>query len=160
MLYFISALLGASAFAVQATATSSDMYVFAYTFQPQFCYGETSYPGCSSPQEFWYTHFTVHGLWPQFKDGGYEHDCTSEAFDEEVTDAIGWGTMTTYWPDVKYAEDDPEYTEFWVGNRSFLFVISNPRSYTLVLFFRTTSGRNMEPAQGCLSSIISIRRSR
>lgn len=21
--------------------------------------------------------------------------------------------MTTYWPDVKYAEDDPEYTEFW-----------------------------------------------
>ncbi|CAM9389524.1 unnamed protein product [Ectocarpus fasciculatus] len=113
MLYFISALLGASAFAVQATATSSDMYVFAYTFQPQFCYGETSYPGCSSPQEFWYTHFTVHGLWPQFKDGGYEHDCTSEAFDEEVTDAIGWGTMTTYWPDVKYAEDDPEYTEFW-----------------------------------------------
>ena len=115
MLYFISALFGASAFAVQAAAMSSDMYVFAYTFQPQFCYGETSYPGCSSPQEFWKTHFTVHGLWPQFKDGGYEHDCTSEAFDEEVPDAIGWSTMTTYWPDVKYAEDDPEYTEFWVG---------------------------------------------
>lgn len=46
--------------------------------------------------------------------GGYEADCTSEAFDEEtVVDAIGFDTLTTYWPNVKYAEDDDEYGEFW-----------------------------------------------
>ena len=95
---------------------SSDMYVFAYTFQPEFCYGQTSYPGCEDPHDYWYTHFTVHGLWPQYKAGGYEHDCTSEPFDDSVVDEIGFETMTTYWPDVKYAENDPDYTEFWVGN--------------------------------------------
>lgn len=52
------------------SATNGDMYVFAYTFQPAFCYG-TTYPGCKEPQNYWQKHFTVHGLWPQFKAGGY-----------------------------------------------------------------------------------------
>ena len=30
-----------------------------------------------------------------------------------MVDVIGFDTMTMYWPDVKYAEDDSEYTEFW-----------------------------------------------
>jgi ribonuclease T2 len=98
--------------------------------QPEFCYGQTTYPGCTSPQPYWYDHFTVHGLWPQYKSGGYNHgnatltpfadsfltysaDCTTEAFDPAIVDAIGKSTMTQYWPDVKYAESDPNYTEFW-----------------------------------------------
>ncbi len=40
-------------------------------------------------------------------------DCTTEPFDSGVVDAIGFSTMTQYWPDVKYAETDPNYTEFW-----------------------------------------------
>jgi ribonuclease T2 len=105
--------LGLAASVPLASAAASDMYVFAYTFEPQFCYDQNSYPGCDAPQEYWYTHFTVHGLWPQYQAGGYEHDCTTEAFNDDVIDAIGFDTLTQYWPNVKYAETDPEYTEFW-----------------------------------------------
>merc|ERR1719486_1333597 len=92
--------------------TEGDIYVFAYTFQPEFCYG-TSYPGCSDPEEYWGTHFTIHGLRPQYSSGGYPSSCTSEPFDQNIPDEIGWDTMTTYWPNVKYSESDPDYTEFW-----------------------------------------------
>lgn len=162
MLHLVSNLLGVSAIAGQATAlfaepgsrrslASSDMYVFAYTFQPEFCYGQTTYPGCSSPHDYWFDHFTVHGLWPQFKSGGYAHDCTSEPFDDSVTDAIGFETMTTFWPDVKFAESDPQYTEFWV--RNFIFMAHLHLNDN---FCRITSGLNMEPAPDCRNSIISI----
>ena len=88
------------------------MYVFAYTYQPEFCYG-TKYPGCNDPAAYWTDHFTIHGLWPQYSTGGYPKDCTSEPFDANIPKQIGWETMTTYWPNVKYAENDPKYTEFW-----------------------------------------------
>lgn len=45
--------------------------------------------------------------------GGYPHDCSTEPFDDAVIDQIGFETLTTYWPNVKYAEDDSDYTEFW-----------------------------------------------
>lgn len=93
-------------------ATTGDMYVFAYTYQPEFCYG-TTYPGCYDPAAYWTNHFTIHGLWPQYSTGGYPHDCTSEPFDASIPDQIGWETMTTFWPNVKYLETDPNYTEFW-----------------------------------------------
>ena len=89
---------------------SSDMstdtvYVFAYSWQAEFCYGK-SYPGCATPEEYWKTDFTIHGLWPQYVIGGYPADCTSEPLDESVFDAIGMDTMTKYWPNVQ----DEEYT--------------------------------------------------
>lgn len=91
---------------------TGDIYVFAYTFQPEFCYGMT-YPGCKAPEEYWYKHFTIHGLWPQYSAGGFPSSCTTEPFDPNIPNMIGWDTMTTYWPDVKYATTDPNYTEFW-----------------------------------------------
>lgn len=39
--------------------------------------------------------------------------CTNEAFDSAAPVAVGWDTMTTYWPDVKYKETDSNYDEFW-----------------------------------------------
>lgn len=91
---------------------SNDIYVFAYSWTPQFCYGE-DYPGCDTPEKYWETHFTIHGVWPQYASGGYPADCDSEAFDPNVPVEIGWDTMTNYWPDVKYTETDPDYDSFW-----------------------------------------------
>lgn len=83
---------------------NGDMYLLAYSWQPEFCYGQTSYEGCDAPQDYWKTHFTLHGLWPQFQAGGYPADCTSEAFNSTVTETIGMDTMTQYWPNIKEAE--------------------------------------------------------
>lgn len=92
---------------------TGDMFVFAYSWQPQFCYGQPTYLGCTPPQSFWNSSFTIHGLWPQYSAGGYPQSCTTEAFDPNVPIAIGWDTMTKYWPDAQYDETDPNYDSFW-----------------------------------------------
>ena len=91
---------------------TGDLYVLAYTWTPEYCYG-TSYPGCSAPQNYWLDHFTLHGLWPQYKAGGYPASCTNEAYDVASADYVGWDDMTKYWPEVEYEVTDPRYTQFW-----------------------------------------------
>lgn len=93
--------------------TASDMYVFAYSWTPEYCYGKTNFPGCIKPQEFWGTSFTMHGLWPQYSAGGYPHDCSTESFDRSIPRKVGWDDMTQYWPDVEYVEFSPKYDSFW-----------------------------------------------
>uniref|UniRef100_A0A7S3HT29 Uncharacterized protein n=1 Tax=Spumella elongata TaxID=89044 RepID=A0A7S3HT29_9STRA len=97
--------------ALNATMTG-DMYVFAYTWTPQYCYG-TSYPGCKDPQPYWGDHFTMHGLWPEYSTGGYPQTCTKEPYDKASADYVGWDDMTKYWPEVEYNPSDPNYTQFW-----------------------------------------------
>lgn len=80
---------------------------------PEFCYGQSTYPGCASPQAFWGKDFTIHGLWPQYSAGGFPADCTSEAFNTAVPDEIGMSTMTQYWPNVQQAEGSASYDSFW-----------------------------------------------
>lgn len=94
---------------------TSTMYVFAYSWQPEFCYGETTaYPGCAAPQTFWKTHFTIHGLWPQYTTSGYPSTCTTEAFNSTLVEqAIGMPTLTNYWPNVQYSETSSQYPSFW-----------------------------------------------
>ena len=91
---------------------TGDLYVLAYTFTPEFCYGN-DYPGCAKPLPFWKNHFTLHGLWPQYSAGGYPQTCTTEAYDVNSAKNVGMETMIQYWPDVQYAYDDPEYDQFW-----------------------------------------------
>jgi len=91
---------------------TGDLYVLAYTYTPEYCYG-TSYPGCEAPQDYWLDHFTLHGLWPQYKSGGYPSSCTNEKYDVASADYVGWDDMTKYWPEVEYEVTDPEYTSFW-----------------------------------------------
>ena len=86
---------------------SSDLYVFAYSWTPEFCEGE-SYPLCSTPEDFWGTHFTLHGLWPQFSSGGYPADCSTEVLNSTVFDEIGMDTMNQYWPNVPKSYNDPD----------------------------------------------------
>ncbi len=92
---------------------TGDIFVLAYSWQAEFCHGQPTYLGCTPPQDYWKTHFTLHGLWPQYAAGGYPQTCTTEAFDANVPYAIGWDTMTKYWPDAQYAETDPKYNSFW-----------------------------------------------
>lgn len=95
-------------------STAFDMFVFAYSWTPEFCYGETnSWPGCENPEDFWKTHFTLHGLWPQYSAGGYPSTCTNEAFDPNTPITIGMDTMTEYWPNVQSAVGDSDYDSFW-----------------------------------------------
>jgi len=91
----------------------NNLYVFAYTFQPQYCYNKVNYSGCMAPEPYWYDHFTAHGLWPQYTSGGYPQYCSSEVLNTSVVDEIGWDSMTMYWPNVEYNVSEPEYTEFW-----------------------------------------------
>jgi ribonuclease T2 len=93
---------------------TGDVYVFAYSWEPEFCYGKTTtYPGCAAPHDYWKTNFIVHGLWPQYSTGGYPATCTTEAFNSSVPNAVGYNDMVTYWPNVQVAEGDPNYSSFW-----------------------------------------------
>jgi ribonuclease T2 len=96
----------------EATTMTGDMYVFAFSWTPEFCRGKT-YPGCSQPQSYWKSYFTVHGLWPQYSTGGYPHDCTTTAYDNSVANKVGWSDMTKYWPNVQEAENSTNYQSFW-----------------------------------------------
>jgi ribonuclease I len=44
-----------------------DFYVFSMSYQPEFCYAHRPdhYAGCQQPMNYWKTHLTIHGLWPE-----------------------------------------------------------------------------------------------
>ncbi len=87
--------------------------MLAYSWQAEFCYGQSSYPGCADPEDYWKSNFTLHGLWPQYSTSGYPSDCTTEPFDPQVPEAIGMDTMIEYWPNVQEAEGSTDYDDFW-----------------------------------------------
>jgi ribonuclease T2 len=91
---------------------SSTIYVFAYSWTPGFCIGQT-YPGCASPLEYWKNNFTIHGLWPQYDTTGYPSSCTNEPFNSSIPIEVGLDTMVMRWPDVKYDVNNPNYDSFW-----------------------------------------------
>ncbi len=109
------ALLIASALTVPSmAATDFDFYVYSTSWQPSFCYGHYGdYPGCSTPDDFWEENLTIHGAWPQYTNGSWPADCTSEGFDDSVVQKVGESVMKKYWPNVKEAETSSSYTEFW-----------------------------------------------
>jgi len=90
------------------------IYVFAYSWKGGYCYTTNpDYPGCLEPKEYWKYNLTIHGLWPQYDTNGYPSYCSTESFDTNVPNEIGWETMTTYFPDMNYAETSPDYDSFW-----------------------------------------------
>lgn len=97
------------------TSPEFDLYVLAQSWQPQFCAGKQAvYPGCSAPQPFWRSHFTLHGLWPELENGSPPSFCAGEPFDaSKVEQAVGLDTLMEYWPDVKVQDGSPEYSDFW-----------------------------------------------
>jgi len=102
--------------AVKALKDSSLLYVFAWTWTPEFCFGQ-SYPGCTnttnSAYSYWGSSMTIHGLWPQYIAGGYPASCTTETFNYTVVESLGYENFVKYWPDVQYAESSADYKSFW-----------------------------------------------
>lgn len=91
-------------------------YVLAYSWTAEFC-GNKPYPGCEKPKPYWLNNFTLHGLWPQFTDStGYPSFCDKDPFNPEAPIKVGMDKMVNYWPNVKYAEGDPNYDSFWVSS--------------------------------------------
>lgn len=109
MFFFQSILLLAN---FLQTFSQSIEYVYAYSWTPGFCY-EQSYPGCLTPELYWTTNLTIHGLWAQYTTTGYPSYCTNEPFDPATPELIGMNTMIQYWPDVQYSISDPSYNSFW-----------------------------------------------
>ncbi|KAG9415150.1 hypothetical protein AC1031_008575 [Aphanomyces cochlioides] len=96
-----------------AAATKFDFYVFAHSWQAEFCHG-MSYPGCANPEPYWESHFTIHGLWPELEKGPHPGFCTKEVFDSDnVRKSIGDGVLLQYWPNVKVAVNTSLYDSFW-----------------------------------------------
>jgi len=93
-------------------STTPTMYVFAYSWTPGFCNGE-SYPGCKAPQNYWKQNLTIHGLWPQYTTSGYPASCTTEQFNSSIPIEIGLDYMVERWPDVQYDINNPAYDSFW-----------------------------------------------
>jgi len=54
---------------VQA-ASSFDYYLLNLSWAPEFCYSKPNNPECSG-----HFGFIVHGLWPQYRRGGYPENC-------------------------------------------------------------------------------------
>lgn len=98
-----------------STPILSDMYLLAYTWSAQFCHNQPSYKSCQKPREFWKTHFTIHGLWPQYKSGGYPQYCSdTETLNiKSIIDEFGWDNMVQHWPDLKVDEASKNYGGFW-----------------------------------------------
>ncbi len=90
-----------------------DFFVFATSWQPEFCYNQPSYVGCSSPDPLWSSQLTIHGAWPQNATGAWPDTCTTEAFDVSNIDAIGIETFYLNWPNVKAAQTASDYDAFW-----------------------------------------------
>jgi ribonuclease T2 len=93
-----------------------DFYVMSMSYQPEFCYQNRhdDWPGCSHPLEFWKGHLTIHGLWPEYRDGNYPASCSTEVFDNSTVAPLE-SQMLRYWPNVKYdyKTDGNHYLEFW-----------------------------------------------
>lgn len=104
-----------SAIILSTAVTANEiLYVLAYSWTPGFCFTTNpNYPGCIEPKPYWNENFTIHGLWPQYDTTGYPSYCSAESFDTNIPKEIGWNTMTTYYPDVKYVETSPDYDSFW-----------------------------------------------
>ncbi|HEY3936233.1 MAG TPA: ribonuclease T2 [Bryobacteraceae bacterium] len=56
----------------RSRAGEFDYYLLNLSWSPEFCHGQPNSPECSGSQHFG---FIVHGLWPQFRNGGGPEYC-------------------------------------------------------------------------------------
>jgi ribonuclease T2 len=54
-------------------ATGFDYYLLNLSWAPEFCYNKPDNPECSG-----HFGFIVHGLWPQYRRGGYPENCGAQ----------------------------------------------------------------------------------
>ena len=79
-----------------------DYYLLSLSWSPNYC---LVHPGDRSPQcRTRGLGFVLHGLWPQFDDGGYPQDCTADATLDEAAFQVG----RTVYPSPKLAQHEWE----------------------------------------------------
>ncbi|HEX4747971.1 MAG TPA: ribonuclease T2 [Bryobacteraceae bacterium] len=52
-----------------------DYYLLSLSWSPEYCYSHRESPECSGARHYG---FIVHGLWPEFRNGGYPEHCSTE----------------------------------------------------------------------------------
>lgn len=57
-----------------------DLYIMAMSHQPEFCYQhqKEGWEGCQHPRDYWKTHLTIHGLWPEVSISSMYCTCCEE----------------------------------------------------------------------------------
>mmetsp|Transcript_39136 Transcript_39136/g.55088 ORF Transcript_39136/g.55088 Transcript_39136/m.55088 type:complete len:248 (-) Transcript_39136:35-778(-) len=92
-----------------------DFYVFAMSFQPEFCYEHRGddYDGCTHPRKMWKSQLTIHGMWPENVDGTWPSSCTDEPLDINGTILPILPELEQYWPNVKSSTKGKHHSQFW-----------------------------------------------
>jgi ribonuclease T2 len=93
-----------------------DFYVLAMSYQPEFCYKhkESDWHGCEHPDDFWKADLTLHGLWPQRKDGSWPSTCSNEQFNDDTLKLPGIAERIYHdWPNVRGDDDDSFWSHEW-----------------------------------------------
>lgn len=95
----------------------AEFYVMAMSYQPEFCdlHEKYHYDGCEKPNNLWRFNLTIHGLWPQYKNGKWPQFCEfgEEEDLQKVIDSIGLDTFKLYWPNVKSSSTNGYSLDFW-----------------------------------------------
>jgi len=71
-----------------AVAGQFDFYVMSLSWSPGFCAtaaGQNDPLQCGPERHF---AFVLHGLWPQYQQGGWPQDCSTEAADESLVNSM------------------------------------------------------------------------
>jgi ribonuclease T2 len=96
-----------------APAADFELYIMSMSYQPEFCHKHEDFPGCRKPENFWKSHLTIHGMWPEFKDGTWPQFCTTEELDN-ATIAPLLPLMEHLWPNVKALQPTAQhFFDFW-----------------------------------------------
>lgn len=75
MIYLVLLLLAICLPASAQQPGAFDHYVLSLSWSPEFCHSNPEDPECNGPKRYG---FIVHGLWPEFRDGGGPEHCSQE----------------------------------------------------------------------------------
>lgn len=94
------------------------MYVLAYSWIPEKCYGNPSFKGCNNPNTFWKKNFVVSGLWlAESATGIIFKSCTiGEPYDRNTMLKVGWDDLVNFWPNVELSETESDFQNIWQDN--------------------------------------------
>jgi ribonuclease T2 len=92
-----------------------DLYIMSMSYQPEFCFQNRHemWPGCTKPEDYWKTHLTIHGMWPEYSNGKWPEYCSHKTFDKHVIEPL-LPKLSHYWPNVKATNpNSTNYYNFW-----------------------------------------------
>ncbi|KAF8021468.1 hypothetical protein BT93_G1800 [Corymbia citriodora subsp. variegata] len=105
----VVAVLATQCLSVLCAADDFDFFYFVQQWPGSYCDTKRKccYPKTGKPA----SDFSIHGLWPNYKDGGYPSNCNPEnSFDKsEISDLIG--SLEKNWPSMTCPSSDD--TKFW-----------------------------------------------